>query len=267
MKQVLLLVLLLTLSLPPASFGRDYVIGEGDLLDLFVWGVKELNVTVKVRPDGKITIPGLGDVRASGLTPPALQKVLEGALKQLVRNPNVTVTVREITNSKVYVFGGGVRSNAYDLNRRTSLLQLLCTIGDVKSADLRRAYLLRNGVKVKSDFRSLFHGGNTAEDLLLESNDAIYIPTLVDASVYVLGAVNTPKFIAYREGMTVLEAVLEAGGFTKFAKQNDTSVLRREGDKEVMLSVRAKDLLNDGDLSQNLRLKPNDYVIVKEGMF
>lgn len=267
MKKWLLFVLIGCLALPVVSHAGDYVIGEGDVLDIFVWGVKELNVSAKVRPDGKITIPGLGDVKASGFTPPGLQKSLGESLKQLVRNPNVTVTVKEITNSKVYIFGGGVKSAAYDLNRSTTLLQLLCNVGDVKTADLKRAYILRNGKKIKSDFHRLFIGGDTSQDMAIESNDAIYIPLLADKSIYVLGAVNNPKYIEFRDGMTVMEAVLEAGGFNKFAKQNDTTVLRREGDKEIMLTVKAKDLLNDGDLSQNLKLRPNDYVIVKEGMF
>ncbi len=267
MKKWLIMCLLGVLALPPQSRAGDYVIGEGDVLDVFVWGVKELNVSVKVRPDGKITIPGIGDVKASGFTPPALQKSLGGKFKELVKNPNVTVTVREITNSKVYIFGGGVKSAAYDLNRSTTLLQLLCNIGDIRNADLRKAYVLRNGAVIKADFHKLFIGGDTGEDVAIESNDSIYIPLLTDKSVYVLGAVNTPKFIEYRDGMTVMQAVLEAGGFSKFARQNDTTILRNEGGKEVIIQVKAKDILSDGDLSQNLKLKPNDYVMVREGMF
>jgi polysaccharide biosynthesis/export protein len=267
MKKWFLIVLLGLMVLPPLSQAGDYVIGEGDVLDIYVWGVKELNVSVKVRPDGKITIPGIGDIKASGFTPPGLQKSLGEKLKVLVKNPNVTVTVKEITNSKVYIFGGGVKSAAYDLNRSTTLLQLLCNIGDVKSADLKRAYVLRKGKMIKAGFHKLFIGGDTSEDMAIESNDSIYIPLLADKSIYVLGALNMPKFIEYREGITVMQAVLEAGGFSKFAKQNDTTILRNEGGKDVIIHVKAKDILNDGDLSQNLKLMPNDYVIVKESMF
>lgn len=267
MKKWLLIFLFGIMIVPASSQAGDYIIGEGDVLDIFVWGVKELNSSVKVRPDGKITIHGIGDVRASGFTPPGLQKALGEKLRELIRNPNVTVTVKEITNSKVYIFGGGVKSVAYDLNRSTTLLQLLCNIGDIKSADLKRSYVLRNGKMIKAGFHRLFIGGETSEDMAIESNDSIYIPLLTDKSVYVLGAVNTPKFIEYRDGMTVMQAVLEAGGFSKFAKQNDTIILRNEGGKEVVIPVKAKDILNDGDLSQNFKLKPNDYVMVKEGMF
>ena len=286
MKTFLLSILVLfTLATGPATAG-DYLIGEGDGLDISVWGIKELNVSVKVRPDGKITIPGLGDITASGFTPKALQSDLAVRLRELVKNPIVTVSVRDITNSKVYIFGGGVQSGVVDLNRRTTLLQLLCAIGNApvqavtsggsaatmgngssKVPDYRKAYVLRHGKKVKEDFYRLFIKGDTSEDIVIESNDYIFIPQLLDKNVYVLGAVTTPHSIEYREGMTVIEAILECGGFTKFAKQNNTLILRKEADKETTIEVKAKDLVSDGDLKQNVKLKPGDYIIVNEGMF
>jgi len=281
MKMKMLMVFLLVLF-PVLAWGGDYVIGEGDTLDISVWGVKELNFPAKVRPDGKITVPGLGDLKASGFTPKELQSDLEKKLKNLIRNPIVTVTVKEITNSKVYVFGGGVQSGVYDLSRRTTLLQLLCMIGNTpagdrngsgsaagntSTADYRKAYVLRNGKKVKEDFYKLFIGGDTSEDIAIESNDSIFIPQWMDKNIYVLGAVNTPRFIEFHEGMTVMEAILQAGGFTKFAKQNATSIMRKEGNKDVSIPVKAKDLIKDGDLHQNIKLKPGDYVVVEEGMF
>jgi polysaccharide export outer membrane protein len=89
----------------------------------------------------------------------------------------------------------------------------------------------------------------------------------MDKNIYVLGAVATPKAIEYREGMAVMEAILEAGGFTKFASQNDTAIVRKSGDTEISIPVKAKDILKKADLSQNVKLKPGDYVIVKEGFF
>ncbi|MFZ3207831.1 MAG: XrtA/PEP-CTERM system exopolysaccharide export protein [Geobacteraceae bacterium] len=252
---------------PLSSHAGDYVIGEGDGLDIAVWGVKELTFSVKVRPDGKITVPGLGDVRASGQTPTELQSSLSVKLKELVKNPIVTVTVSGITNSKVYIFGGGVKPGVYDLYRRTTLLQLLCTIGELKAADFKRSYLLRNGKNIKKDFYKLFISGETGDDILLESNDSLFIPLLLDKSVYVLGAVNAPKAIEYREGMTVMEAILESGGFTKYADQNDVVIRRKDGPEGESLTVKAKKLFKEGDLTQNLVLKPGDYILVKESFF
>lgn len=255
------------LLLPLVSSAADYVIGEGDGLDIAVWGVKELTFFVKVRPDGKITVPGLGDVAASGNTTTGLQVSLAAKLRELVKNPIVTVTVKDITNSKVYIYGGGIKSGVYDLQRRTTILQLLCTLGEVKAADLRKAYLLRNGKKIKEDFYKLFIKGESENDILLESGDSLFIPLLLDKNVYVLGAVNAPKAIEYREGMRVMEAILEAGGFTKFADQDDIVIRRKVGQKEESLEVKAKKLFKQGDLSQNLVLEAGDYILVKESLF
>jgi polysaccharide export outer membrane protein len=276
----LLVCTFLIILLPTFVFAGDYVIGEGDGLDIAVWGVKELSFTVRVRPDGKVTVPGLGDVVASGYTPSDLQKVMADKLKSLVKSPIVTITVREITNSKVYVFGGGVNPGVFDLNRRTTLLQLLCMVGNTPAPaagaaggasarvpDYKNAYVLRNGKKIKEGFHKVFAEGDTSQDIIIESNDSIFIPQLLDKNVYVLGAVNTPRFIEYREGMTIMEAIIEAGGFTKFASQNDTIIRRKEKDGERSIPVKVKDLIKDGDLGQNLKLKPGDYVIVKEGLF
>jgi polysaccharide export outer membrane protein len=266
MKQILISLTMLFL-LPLSASSGDYVIGEGDGLDIAVWGVKDLTFAVRVRPDGKITVPGLGDVSASGQTSANLQSSLTIKLKELVKNPIVTVTVKEITNSKVYIFGGGVKAGVYDLSRRTTLLQLLCTIGEVKTADLKKSYLLRNGKKIKEDFYRLFISGETEDDTVLESGDSLFLPLLTDKSVYVLGAVNTPKAIEYKDGMTVMEAILESGGFTKFASQNDTQIRRKEAGNEISIPVRAKEIVNDGNMGQNVKLKPGDYIIVRESLF
>ena len=296
-KRLILLWFLILLVVPCMANAGDYVIGEGDGLDISVWGVRDLNTSVKVRPDGKITIPGLGEVVASGFTPKLLQSDLSQRLQELVKNPIVTVTVRDITNSRVYVFGGGVQPGVVDLNRRTTLLQLLCTIGSAPSPvpgsgnagtavssrssvgnggqssgggklpDFKRAYVLRSGKKVKEDFTKLFVNGEVGEDIVIETNDAVFIPQISDSNIYVLGAVTAPRSIEFREGMTVMEAILESGGFTRFAKENSTQIYRKVDGKDITIDVYAKDLVKSGDLRQNIKLMPGDYIIVKEGMF
>jgi polysaccharide export outer membrane protein len=263
----MLLIAAILLILPYTSRAGDYVIGEGDMLEISVWGVKELSFPARVRPDGKITVPGLGDIAASGQSPAVLQSALTARLKDLVKNPVVSVAVTGISNSKVYIFGGGVKAGVFELLQRSTLLQLLCTIGEVKSADLRNGYLLRNGKKIREDFQDLFISGDTGGDIQLESGDSLFIPLLLNKSVYVLGGVNMAKSIEYREGMTVMEAILESGGFTKFASQNDTRIRRKEAGKEVSIPVMAKEIIKGRDMAQNVKLKPGDYIIVKESIF
>ena len=266
-KNVFVIVLVLLFS--SSVWAADYLIGEGDTLMISVWGEKDLTLPVIVRPDGKISYPTVGEVMAANSTVKDLQTTLTGKIGRIVKNPIVTVMVTGITNNKVYLFGGGVRLGIFTLTQRTSLLQLLCQIEDVKEADLKKAYVLRRGEKIKEDFTKLYRQGDTMEDIVIESNDIIYIPANVNVSknVYVMGAVTTPKFVEYRDGLTVMEAILEAGGFTRYANQNDTKIYRKDGAREVTISVKMKKLINDGDITQNARLQPGDYIVVKEGIF
>jgi polysaccharide export outer membrane protein len=126
---------------------------------------------------------------------------------------------------------------------------------------------LRKGKKIKEDFNQLLIKGDLEDDIAMMPDDVVFIPALDDKNVYVVGAVNTPKFIEYREGLTVMEAILACGGFTKFAKENSTVIFRKNGNKEVVIPVKLNDLVKGGDMSQNLKLKPGDYIVVKEGIF
>lgn len=267
MKISVLILLFVLLFVPAAGYADDYIIGENDTLLISVWGNKELSLSVKVRPDGKITIPAFGEVIAAGVTPSELQGIITKDLEHLVKNPVVTVIVQEINNNKVYIFGGGVDPGVFPLSGRTTLLQLLCLINGANNADLHRSYVLRKGEKIREDFYNLFIKGKTEEDTLLKANDVIFIPAFEDRNIYILGAVNKPTAIVYREGLKVMEAILAAGGFSEFADKNDTLIFRKDGEKEISISAKLKDLINDGDLKQNVTLKPGDYIVVDEGLF
>jgi polysaccharide export outer membrane protein len=242
----------------------DYVIGDGDSLSISVWGVPELSVGVTVRPDGKITLPAIGDVTASGFKPMKLAADLAEKLKKVVKAPIVTVTVGGITNNKVFVVGGGVPSGIQTLTGRTTLFRFLNRFGTFKGADLANAYLMRDGKKLDVNFYNLIIKGDMSKDILLTPEDILFIPDNEANRIYVVGSVNAPKYVMYREGLRILDAIFEAGGFTKFAKENSVQVLRKNSEP---LEVKVKDLIKEGDLSQNVSLMPGDFIIVKEGIF
>lgn len=262
-----LLVAFLCVLLPTQALSDDYVIGDGDTLSVSVWGVPELSVSMTVRPDGKITLPAVGDVSATGLTPTELSKDLAKVLDSYVKKPIVTVAVSGVTNNRIYISGGGVSSRAINLTGRTTLFKFLCSLEGVENADLKRAYLLRDGKQHATDFYELFVNVDMSKDLKLEAEDILYLPTNEKNKIYVVGAVNAPQYIMYRDGLRILDAILECGGFSKFAKESAVLILRKEGDKEARIKINIKDLVNDGDLSQNIELARGDYVIVQEGIF
>ncbi|MEJ2199928.1 MAG: polysaccharide biosynthesis/export family protein [Desulfuromonadaceae bacterium] len=248
-------------------WGSDYVIGDGDGLSIAVWGVPELSVGVVVRPDGKITLPAAGDVVASGFTPAELGQELTKILEKYVKTPIVTVTVAGITNNRIYISGGGVPPGVKNLQGRTTLFKLLCSLEGIQNADLQRAYLMRGGQKVEVDFHELFDKGNLEGDIALQSEDILFLPTNELNKVYVVGAVANPQYIIYRDGLRILDAILESGGFTKFAKESAVLVLRKKGEDRERIKIDMEELMENGEWNQNLELKRGDYVIVKEGMF
>ena len=244
-------------------FAEDYLVGEGDGLSVSVWGEPELSVQVTVRPDGKITLPAAGDVLAAGETPEKLSQKISSVLQKYVQKPIVTVTVSQITNNRIYVSGGGVPSEVVAMPGKTKLFKFLCRFENLQNADLKRAYVMRTGEKVKADFYGLFVEGDFSQDIELFADDIVFLPTNERNKIYVVGGVNAPTYIFYREGIKVLDAILEAGGFTEFAKLNDVTVLRGE----ERIRVRLKDVMKGKDSAMNIFLKPGDYVLVEEGLF
>lgn len=268
MKKILIL-LLSTFFLVQWGFAGDYVIGDGDVLNVSVWKEPELSGQVIVRPDGKITLPAIGDVVATGTTPQQLSKDIKKALYRVVKEPIVTLSVVTVTNNNVYVAGGGVPSEVVALSGRNSLFKLLCRFSTLENADLSNAYVMRGGKKVKNDFYGLFVNGDFSQDIDLLPNDIVFIPHHRDNKVYVLGAVIEPKYIYFRNEMKVLDAILESGGFTQYADQSEVVIIRNieNSNQKKEIEVNIKDLLKGKDLAQNILLRPGDYVAVREGLF
>jgi polysaccharide export outer membrane protein len=92
-------------------------------------------------------------------------------------------------------------------------------------------------------------------------------PASLFSQVKVIGQVKTPEAIAYHQGMTVLDAVLAVGGLTEYAAGNRARIVRMEGGTEQDIPVRLSALVNSGDMSQNLALKPGDVLVVPESRF
>lgn len=85
--------------------------------------------------------------------------------------------------------------------------------------------------------------------------------------IRVVGEATEPKSLNYRSGMTLLDVMIEVGGLSEFASGNRAKVVRRQDGEEVTINVRLRDLLNKGDMSQNVRMQPGDVLIIPESIF
>jgi len=174
---------------PPAGLVPTYHIGVDDVISVNVWRNPDLNISVPVRPDGKVSVPLVGDVHAGGKTAEKVASSIKKELEKFIRDPQVTVI---ITNLRSHEFLTRLR---------------------------------------------------------------------------VTGAVRRPVSINFRQGMTVLDAVLSAGGVNDFAAGNRTKLYRKENNKTVVISIYLDDILYEGSLESNILLKSGDIITVPERLF
>jgi polysaccharide biosynthesis/export protein len=161
---------------------QDYVIGPQDLLAINVWHEPELSRSVPVRPDGKISLPLVGEFNVSGLTPRLLESHLAKELENYVRYPQVTVMIQEANSHKFYVIGEIERPGAYPLTTRMTVLNALATAGGFRDfAKVQHIYLLRpmpdgSRKRLQFDYKAVVGGKNLSQDIELQTGDTVVVP-------------------------------------------------------------------------------------------
>ncbi len=167
----------------------QYRIGVDDLVQVNVWKNPDLSITVPVRPDGRISVPLIGEVIAGGKTPEQVATEITKQLSGFIKDPQVAVILTDL------------RSHEF-LSR-----------------------------------------------------------------VRVTGAVRAPRSFPFRQGMSVLDVVLEAGGLDEFASGNSARLYRKSGGKVTTIRIRLDDILDDGDMKTNLAIQPGDILSIPERVF
>jgi polysaccharide export outer membrane protein len=164
----------------PSAQGSDYVIGADDLLKIVVWKETELSETLPVRPDGKISMPLLGDVVAAGMTPTELAESIQTKLKKYIADPRVTVVVNAMNSRRIFVTGEVTHGGAMPLLPHMTVLQALATAGFTQFANLKAIYLLRNEggkqVKLPFNYKEVVKGLRPEENIELKPGDTVVVP-------------------------------------------------------------------------------------------
>ena len=161
--------------------GEDYVIGLQDVLLINVWREPELSVQVVVRPDGKITMPLIDELDASGLTTQKLKDVITEKLKKYITAPTVTVVVSEINSQTVSVMGHVFRPGSYPLGSPITLVELLARAGGFREfANQKKVRVVRKGSTQTQQFRFNYKrfvdGKDLHHNITLENGDVVIVP-------------------------------------------------------------------------------------------
>ncbi len=165
---------------PQPEVPPDYVIGADDTLHVSVWKENDMNATLPVRPDGKISLPLLNDVQAAGMTPMQLAASITEKLKKYISDPRVTVTVTAMNSQRIYVLGEVLHTGAMALLPHMTVLQALSSAGFTQFANLKAVYLLRNEngqqVKMRFNYKDAIKGRGDQQNIVLKPGDTIVVP-------------------------------------------------------------------------------------------
>jgi len=153
-----------------------YKIGAEDVLEVRVWREADLSGQVRVRPDGKVTLPLVGDLQAAGLTPAELQKRAIEAFSQILNTPQVIVSVISVQSKKYYVSGEVGRSGPFPLISPTTILEAMSICGFREWAKKGSIVIMRGDRRLKFNYNQVVKGKHVEQNIQLEDGDHIYVP-------------------------------------------------------------------------------------------
>jgi polysaccharide export outer membrane protein len=261
---------------PPAQtqeardvFVRAYRVGPGDLLELKVFEVDQLSQTVRVSEDGSITLPLIGRVLVEGLTQEGVVQKLSGLLQaKYVKNPQVTIFIKEYKNQQVAVIGAVEKAGSYELVGRKNLLQIISMAGGFSENASDKIFILREGADgatstIPIDLKDLLVNGNQTLNMPIMPNDVISVPVDREIRVFVMGRVTKPGAVISKlsEGVTLFQAIADAGGLAEGAKARAITITRKgKAGKEQKFKINLKDIIKGK--KKDIMLQEGDVVYV-----
>jgi polysaccharide export outer membrane protein len=260
-----------------APRAKEYKVGTGDTLAITVYDEPDLTLQRRVTERGLIDFPLIGQVQVVGLTAMQVAERLESQLSPgYLRHPQVFVDIAEFASKKVFIVGAVAKPMAFTLRGETSLLEVLSQTDSLSQSGSLTVFrristpgeqgVNHNDVQaIYVDLQALLQQGNMSKNLLLQAQDVVYIPK--PDAVFVFGEVAKTGPIPLPEGgMSLVETINKAGGFSKFAASKRTRVLRMVEGQETIIYVDMAAIIR-GDLGKDIRLRSNDIVIVPEAVF
>lgn len=250
-------------SPPTATDPVDYLIGHGDILQFSVFGHDDLSQALVVQADGSVVFPLVGRTSAAGKTTRDLAAQLANLLgRSYVRDPQVSITVREYRSKTVLVAGEVAHPGSYPLASGATIVEILAKAGPVSAGAAAEAIVVRPRGDVKGpvlpsemsdadvdvlrvNLREI-ESGNLQANLSLRPNDTVFIPQA--PKIYVSGEVKSPGAYPFSPGMTVRQLLILAGGLTEDGSSSRIRAIRKgEAGKTREVKIQMDDAVQLGD--------------------
>lgn len=245
----------------------EYTLNAGDTVEVTVLGQTDLTRSVTIRPDGKIDMPLVGDIAAVGLSPAQLADRIAAALRAYLRNPQVTVSVREFQRAFVYLIGQVTRTGSIEIQRGWTIIEVMSVAGGATPrAALRKATLIRRstGQAIALDLDRLLLRGDRSLNVSVEPGDIIMVPQMQNR-VLILGSVRSPGAHDLDDGTHLIQALAAAGGPVERAGVNRIGIIRNGADGKAAVAQYDMNKILRGDATQNPVVQDGDIVYVPQG--
>lgn len=265
-------------QVPPTNHFR---LGPGDVLEIEIIGEPNTRASTMVGPDGKIYYYLLKGQDVWGMTIVETKELLERELGKLIRDePEVMLTLREVESQRVWLLGRLNTPGIYTMTQPMTVLEAITLAGgperagdsDTASsgvgmtqtvqqiADLKHSFLLREGRMLPVDFQRLIHEGDLSQNIYLQSDDFIYLPTVTTQRIHVLGAVANPQAVHFSDTITAAAAIASAGGPVDDAYLSRLTIIRGSLTDPKVAFVDFRDIMKGK--APNVVLEPHDIVYV-----
>ncbi len=244
-----------------------YKIGPGDVLELLLTkGFTQEKHTVRVKRSGMVTV-AFFNAKVMGLTTKQAAEEIHRIMSPFYKQLDVDVLVKESNSKKVAVFGAVEgKPGIYPLKGRTTLLDLLAEAGGpAPTANLEQVRLIRPGdVSYTVNLHLLLANGTPARDVevVLDTRDVVFIPSIKDKKVFVLGEVERPGAFPMVPNMRLSHVLAQAGGAKITAVLESARIIRGDLNSPEIIAVDFQSVLEQGDVTQDLRLEVNDVVFL-----
>ena len=246
-----------------------YKMNAGDAIEIRVYGHEDLGMLTKIGPDGTVGIAFMGQVRLSGLTISEGADKIRDGLAPYVKNPVVSITVKDILSETATIAGACSKPGVYGVSNSTRLADLYAMAGssakrlfngsDADVADLEHSILVRDGEILPIDFPKAINNGDTLHNVRIRKGDYVFIAQRMEASVTICGEVNHPHKRLYEPGMGLVET-LTAAGWMKDTHWKHVIIIRDGLGNPKMYKVDIDGIL--AGKCKNISLKSGDIVYV-----
>ncbi len=240
----------------------DYLLYDGDDINIEVIGRPELSGVQRIGPDDKVTLSVVGSVSVRSLTREQAANTINEALSPYYLNIYTTIRVEHYNSNRVIIIGRVEHPGELQFNTPPNLLDILAQAGGMpllrKEQVLTRCAIIRKDKILWVDLTRLLTG-DTSLNVPLQRNDVVYIPDATDTSVFVLGAVNAPGVFRLTPQMSFMDALAGAGGLTKDGNSHEIHLIRPSVDANMQIDI--SDLLKpSGKL--NVAINEGDIIYV-----